>query len=341
MPIVEKHDVIVQAQSGTGKTGTFVIGSLQRIDPKILGPQVLTLSHTRELAQQTTEVYKELGRYLDYNYISCIGGNKISDTVSLLKENKPSVIIGTPGRLLHMIEEEILDAQNIQVVIIDEVDELLKDNFTEQFCPIMEAVNQKAQICTLSATMPKSIHEIITKFSRDPVNILVKKEQLTLSGIKQYYVNAEEDKYKYEILCDLYSKITIGKSIIYVNTKKRAEILKNCLDQDKFTASIIHGALESDQRKDIMSQFKTGNIRILISTDLTARGIDVKQVSLVINYDIPTDKETYIHRIGRSGRYGKLGTAINFSTKYDHVLLLELEKHYQTQIESLPEVISL
>ena len=209
-------------------------------------------------------------------------------------------------------------------------------SFENQMKMIISSIPKDSQICLFSATMPREILEITKIFMNDPKMILVKQEDVTLDGIKQYYYNAEKEKYKYDILCDIYNKISINQSIIYVNTKQKANKLKNMLEEDGFTVSVIHSDMQSFERESIMKDFRSGKSRILLSTDLLSRGIDVQQISIVINYDIPNNKECYIHRIGRSGRYGRKGVAINLTTDDDNWKISELVNHYDTKIDELP-----
>ncbi|GMF82253.1 unnamed protein product [[Candida] boidinii] len=188
--------------------------------------------------------------------------------------------------------------------------------------------------------MPQDVLEVTTKFMRDPVRILVKKDQLTLEGIKQFFVNVDEEQYKFECLCDLYDSISVTQAVIFCNTRRKVETLTQQLTENDFTVSAIHSDLSQQERDTIMQEFRSGSSRILIATDLLARGIDVQQVSLVINYDLPSNKENYIHRIGRGGRFGRKGVAINLLTNDDVPMLREIERFYSTQIDEMPATIT-
>merc|ERR1711934_1105980 len=192
------------------------------------------------------------------------------------------------------------------------------------------------QVCLFSATMPPEILDMTKKFMRNPIRILVKKDELTLEGIQQFYVAAEREDWKLDILCDLYETMNITQSIIYCNTRRKADYIETEMSKRDFTVSVIHAALDHDERSLVMKQFRSGSSRVLISTDLLARGIDVQQISLVINYDLPSNTENYLHRIGRSGRFGRKGFAINFVTNSDVRTMKEIERFYDTQIEELP-----
>lgn len=329
-------DVIGQAQSGTGKTATFTISLLQRIDTTKNELQGLVLAPTRELAQQIHKVILALGEYLKVKVHACVGGTNVQEDMAILKEGV-HVVVGTPGRVYHMISEEILNTETIKILVIDEADEMLSRGFKEQIYAIFKCLPEDMQVCLFSATMPPEVLEITQKFMREPIRILVKKEELTLEGIKQFYIAVQRDDWKLETLCDLYKTLTITQCVIFCNSKQRVEWLAKEMNERNFTVSCMHGDMEPDQRELIMKEFRSGSSRVLIATDLLARGIDVHHVSLVINYDLPRHKENYLHRIGRSGRYGRKGVAINFVSRDDVRSMREIERFYNTQIEEMPE----
>lgn len=335
LPVMQKHDIIAQSQSGTGKTGTFVIGTLQRIDESIDGCQAIIIAHTKELAEQIHRVCMEIGKYTKINPVLCIGGTNIHDAKMQLKTGT-TMVVGTPGRIIDMIERKFLQTRAIQLMILDEADEMLSPGFQTQIQNIIKKIPQTSQICIFSATLPQDVLDITKKFLRNPISIRIRHEDLTLEGIKQYYIGVEE-RHKFGTFCDLYEKMLVGQSIIYVNTKRKADILKQNLEENDFTISVMHSNLTAIERSNIMKDYRSGKSRILISTDLLARGIDIQQVSVVINYDLPTNKENYLHRIGRSGRYGRKGKAINFVTSDDFWKIEELETFFETQIKEMPE----
>ena len=339
-PIIKGHDLIAQAQSGTGKTGTFSIGLLQKIDETKHYCQAIVVSPTRELAEQINFVILSLSAYLKIGTALCTGGRDIKIAINKLK-NGAQVVVGTPGRIINMIEKGLIHTKYIRILVVDEADELLSDSFIPQIKKIVEFIPKESQICLFSATMPYDKFEITKHFLNDPKIILVKKEELSLDGIKQFYIDVLEEDYKFDTLCDLYEKIILNQSMIYVNTKKRANWLKEQLENTKFTVSVIHSSLSPLDRTQIMNSFRNGKTRILISTDLLARGIDVQHVSVVLNYDIPKDKANYIHRIGRSGRFGRKGVAINFVTRRDFRLMKDIESYYKTPIATMPKDIQL
>jgi translation initiation factor 4A len=337
--IMANKDVIAQSQSGTGKTGAFVIGAIQKIDESVKGCQACILAHTRELAQQIHEVCKNLSVYTNIGSVLCIGGQDIRETKTEL--SKGAVIaVGTPGRIIDLIKKGFLSTRLLQMLIIDEADEMLSYSFQEQIKTIIKYIPNAAQICLFSATLSTQVLELTKRFMRDPINILIEPENLTLEGIKQFYINVETELWKFETFCDIFDIISVSQTIVYVNTIKRSEELKRQLEEKHFTVSLIHSDMPINERIKIMKEFRSGTSRILISTDLLARGIDVQQISIVINYDFPrnkTFKESYLHRIGRSGRFGKKGIAVNLITKYDQTNLAELREYYKTNIEAMPD----
>jgi len=338
-PMILGKDIIAQAQSGTGKTGSFVIGSLQKVDETLKATQVLIIAHTHELVRQSSEVITEISKYMDITSMEVVGGTNVEECKRNLNRS-PQIVIGTPGRVLDMIQRKYLYTDKIHTLVFDEADEILSFGFKETIYQIIQYISDKTQMCLFSATIPQDILELSESFMREPEKILVNKEQLTLEGIVQYYVNLRQSEWKYDVLKDLYETINISQCIIYINSRNRLMEIYNQLMKDEFPVGCIHGELDSRQRKEVMEQFKSGHTRILLSTDLLSRGIDIQQLSLVINYDLPKSKETYIHRIGRSGRYGRKGVAINLTTDRDIQYMKEIESFYDTQILEMPQNIS-
>jgi len=334
-PVLDGRDTIGQAQSGTGKTATFVIGSLQRIDFGAKNCQALILAPTRELAQQIHKVVLALGDYLKVRCHACIGGTSVRDDIDRLREGQ-HVVVGTPGRVYDMISKRHLRIDDLLTFVCDEADEMLSRGFKDQIYDIFKTMPPNVQVCLFSATMPPEILDMTTKFMRDAVRILVKKDELTLEGIRQFYVAIEKEEWKLDTLCDLYETLTITQAIIYCNTRRKVDFLADQMTKRDFTVSTMHADLDQKERDLIMREFRSGSSRVLISTDLLARGIDVQQVSLVINFDLPQNMENYLHRIGRSGRFGRKGVAINFVTNSDVRTMKDIEKYYHTQIEEMP-----
>jgi len=339
IPVVRGHDTIAQAQSGTGKTATFSIAALEKIDSDIPDCQVLILAPTRELAQQIHKVLNALGVYMNVNSHACVGGTAVRQDIEILQKGV-QIVVGTPGRVNDMINRNALRLEKLKIFCLDEADEMLSRGFKDQIYDVFQYLPSEVQVCLFSATMPNEILHMTKRFMRKPVRILVKKEQLTLDGIKQFYVGVERESWKLDTLCDLYETLTIVQAIIYCNTRRKVEWLTEKMCQRDFTVSSMHGDMEMPKRQLIMKEFRSGSSRVLITTDLLARGIDVQQVSLVINYDLPTNRENYIHRIGRSGRFGRKGVAINFVTQEDVKQLREIEQFYNTQIEEMPMDVS-
>merc|ERR1711935_515142 len=335
VPIVKGFDTIAQAQSGTGKTATFTIGVLERVDLKMKACQALILAPTRELANQSHKVVCSIGDYLNIIAHACIGGTKVADDIDMLRRGV-HVVAGTPGRVFDMIERRALDVRNVKVFVLDEADEMLSRGFTDQIYGIFKKLPETVQVGLFSATMPEEVLEMTGKFMNDPKRILVKRDELTLEGIKQFYVAVEREEWKLDTLCDLYETLTITQAIIYCNARRKVDWLTDKMSQRDFTVSAMHGEMNQTERELIMTEFRSGSSRVLVSTDLLARGIDVYQVSLVINYDLPSNRENYIHRIGRSGRFGRKGVAINFVTNEDVGILREIETFYNTKIEEMP-----
>jgi len=334
-PILDGRDTIGQAQSGTGKTATFVIGVLQRIDYNLKACQGLILAPTRELANQIQKVALALGDYNNVRCHACIGGTSVRDDMDKLRDGQ-HIIVGTPGRVFDMIGKRYLRVDDLITFVLDEADEMLSRGFKDQIYDIFKTLPPNVQVCLFSATMAPEILDLTTKFMRDAVRILVKKDELTLEGIRQFYVAIEKEEWKLDTLCDLYETLTITQAIIYCNTRRKVDFLADQLSKRDFTISTMHAELDQKERDLVMREFRSGSSRVLISTDLLARGIDVQQVSLVINFDLPQNMENYLHRIGRSGRFGRKGVAINFVTNQDVRTMKDIERYYHTQIEEMP-----
>jgi len=335
VPIITGRDVIAQAQSGTGKTATFSIGVLQSIDTTVRETQALILSPTRELAQQIQKVCLSLGSYMNVQVHSCIGGKSVGEDIKKL-EYGVHVVSGTPGRVFDMISRRSLRTRNIKLLVLDEADEMLNKGFKEQIYDVYRYLPPATQVVVVSATLTNDVLEMTKKFMTDPIRILVKRDELTLEGIKQYFVAVEKEEWKFDTLCDLYDTLTITQAVIFCNTRRKVEWLTDKMRKANFTVSSMHGEMPQTERDEIMKQFRSGDSRVLITTDVWARGIDVQQVSLVINYDLPNNRELYIHRIGRSGRFGRKGVAINFVKSDDINTLRDIEQFYATQIDEMP-----
>ena len=272
---------------------------------------------------------------MDINIAKVIGGTNISESSYELSKN-PEVIIGTPGRLLDMINRGHIVPDSFSMLIFDEADEILSKGFKDNIYNIVRVLPKTTQICLFSATLPDEILSITDKFMNEPIKILVKNEELTLDGIQQYFVTVKNRDWKYDIITDLYDAISVNQCIIYINNKNKIVEVYDKLLYANYPVSYITGDRTTEERKETMEDFRNGKIRILLSSDLLSRGIDIQQLSLVINYDIPRDKETYIHRIGRSGRYGRKGVAINLIHESEILNLEEIQKFYNTKINEMP-----
>jgi translation initiation factor 4A len=359
-PLLEGKDVIAQAQSGTGKTGTFTLGILGRIDSSLPHVQALVLAPTRELANQIGTVISAIGSYTGVGVHCCVGGTRVRDDIETLRHGisdpaagftarrRPvQVVVGTPGRVYDMMNRGALQTSRLRILVLDEADQMLDAGFKEQIRAIFtgEGMDPRTftgmpkdmQVGLFSATITPDALEIAQSFmSADAVYIPIKTEEITLEGIKQYYVNVTKDEWKLDTLCDIYEAITITQAIIYCAKRRTVDWLTEQMRSRDFTVSATHGEMDATERETIMDEFRAGSSRVLITTDLMARGIDVQQVSLVINYDLPDDLANYIHRIGRSGRHGRKGAAINFVTDRDIHRLGEIQAYYSTHIDELP-----
>jgi translation initiation factor 4A len=337
VPMMTGRDILAQSQSGTGKTGTFVIGSLSCIDPKIHAPQVLVLSPVRELAQQTEKVAAAIGSYMGLKTLAAVGGTQVRMDIAALRGGA-QFITGTPGRIYDLIRRGDLALDNMKYIILDEADQMLEDLFQEQVkCILGFKFPASTHIALFSATMSTEVVEIADRFLQDPVKILLPADKVTLQGIKQFYVEVEREDWKFDVLTDIYQHLHINQALIYVNKRQKAEWLAKKMSDAGFTLECIHGEMDVAERKKRMQDFRAGGVRVLISTDLLARGIDVQQVSIVINYELPMQRENYIHRIGRSGRFARKGVAINLLTKDEIAMKEDIEKSYSTKIVELPE----
>lgn len=340
VPLVRGFDLIAQSQSGTGKTGAFSIGLLERIDPKVLRTQVLVLEPTRELAQQTADVISALGIHLDVLVLAAIGGTRVSEQAALLRKGV-HVVAGTPGRIQDLLRRGLLVLDDLKLIVLDEADEMLSHGFLESVKEVIGIVPKECQIGLFSATFPPEVLDITERFMRDPLRIVLPKDEVTLEGIRQYHIYVEREEYKLDTLLDLYDRLSVSQSVVFVNTRRKVDWLADALDKQDFTVDCIHSDLSPADRTKVMQNFREGRSRILIATDLIARGVDVGGVGFVVNFDLTRNFENYIHRIGRSGRFGRKGLAINFVVKNEVGLLKELQAFYNTEIPELTSDFSL
>ncbi len=349
--ITSRQDCIIQAQSGTGKTGTFVIGILQNLDYALAATQVIVLSPTRELADQTYKVLTAISQYCKIKAALCVGQMRLDEQV-----NECHVIVGTTGRVLDCIERKLFNVAAVRMLVIDEADEMLSQGFKEQIEEIYRhlpkdpdassssssSLQQQLQVCLLSATLAPDIMTSASDITRHPLHVLIKQEFVTLKGISQFFVNCVREDYKLDTLLDIYTRYMCTQSIVYVNSKQKCCWLASELIRKNHTVLFMDSSMTQKDRSRIMDQFRQGTCRILITTNLLSRGIDVQGVNLVINFDLPGSNniESYVHRIGRCGRYGRKGVAINFITPNDFYIIQNIRKYYSTEINELPEDIS-
>lgn len=337
-PLMKGRDIIAQAQSGTGKTATFSIGGLTHIDTSLNEIQMVVLSPTRELTSQIATVIQSIGSSMpNLRVNTLIGGSPVSVDIKQIQDNMPQIIVGCPGRVYDLCGRRQLQLSSVKIFILDEADEMLSHGFKRQIYEIYQYLPSIVQVALFSATLPPYIYDTASKFMKEPVNITVKAEQLTLEGIAQYYIALDNNEQKYDTLVDLYNLMPVSQCIIYTNHINTVDNLYTHLKQQDFPVCKIHSSMEKEDREKSILEFKQGTYRLLISSDITARGIDIQQVSVVINYDLPMNVHTYLHRIGRGGRWGRKGMGINMVTRRDINMLKEIEQFYSTQINELPE----
>ena len=339
--ITSRKDCILQSQSGTGKTATYLLGTLQNLDENIPYIQSVIITPTRELAEQVYEVGNNLCKYTNIKISLCVGGTSISTFKK--KAKRSHLIIGTIGRIYHMMEENVFNLAELKQLTLDEADNLLAKNYSNKVFDMIKQTEGTCQKCFLSATVNKNLREVAKKLLEEPEMVLLKKEEVQVKAIKNFYLDTEEEEYKFDTLIDLYQIISTSHTMIFCNSINKIEFVKNKLEEEGFPTTTIHGGLDQSERSKIVNEFRDGKTRILLTTDLLARGIDIPEVKLVINYDLPKNHETFIHRIGRSGRFGKKGVSITFVKMEDYKDKKNFESlitHYDLNMEEVPENIS-
>ncbi|KAK9829115.1 hypothetical protein WJX72_003969 [[Myrmecia] bisecta] len=330
------RDILARAKNGTGKTAAFTIPTLERLDTSRNEIQAVILVPTRELALQTSQVAKELGKHLGVEVMVTTGGTSLRDDIMRLYATV-HMVVATPGRLLDLAGKGVAKLQNCKMLVMDEADKLL----SEEFQPIIEQLigflPPERQICLYSATFPVTVKQFKEKFLKKPfiVNLM---EELTLKGITQYYAFVEE-KQKVHCLNTLFSKLQINQSIIFCNSVNRVELLAKKITELGYSCFYIHAKMLQSHRNRVFHDFRNGNCRNLVSSDLFTRGIDIQAVNVVINFDFPRNSETYLHRVGRSGRFGHLGLAVNLITYEDRFNLYRIEQELGTEIKPIPPTI--
>lgn len=333
--VCEGIDVVGQAQTGTGKTAAYTIPMLMKIDPQIKKPQAIVLCPTRELAVQVAEEIRKLAKYMsDIKVLPVYGGQEIVRQIKSLKTGV-QIIVGTPGRVMDHMRRKTVKFNNINMVILDEADEMLDMGFREDMETILTETPEDRQTVMFSATMPKAIMDIARNFQKDARIIKVVRKELTVSNIEQFYYEVRP-KNKTEVLCRLIDIYNPRLSVVFCNTKRQVDELISELKGRGYFADGIHGDMKQQQRDRVMDDFRSGKVDILIATDVAARGIDVDDVDMVFNYDIPQDEEYYVHRIGRTGRAGRSGMALSFISGKEVYKLKDIERYCKTKILAKP-----
>ena len=329
-------DVIGQAQTGTGKTASFGIPVLHKVDPNNKKTQVIILSPTRELAIQVSEEIRKLSKYMHgVKILPVYGGQDINRQIKALKGGA-QIIIGTPGRVMDHLRRKTIRCEAVNTIVLDEADEMLNMGFREDIETILEYIPEEGrQTVLFSATMPKPILDITKKYQHDAVTIKVVKKELTVPSIEQYYYDVKR-KDKTEVLTRLLDYYNPKLSLVFCNTKKMVDELSEELKSRGYMAEGLHGDMKQAQRDRVMKAFRSGRVEILIATDVAARGIDVDDVEAVFNYDIPQDDEYYVHRIGRTGRAGREGIAFNFVVGREVYKLRDIQRYCKTKIIPMP-----
>ena len=329
--ILKGVDLIGQAQTGTGKTCAFGIPAIEMLDTNSEGIQVLILSPTRELAIQISEELRDVSKYKEgVRILPVYGGQPIDRQIAALKK-RPQIIIGTPGRIMDHMRRRTLKLSDLKMIILDEADEMLNMGFREDIDIILEKVPVEKQTILFSATMPKEILDLSSKYLKNPLHIKAAHKQMTVPGIEQLYLEVSQSS-KLEILSRLIDANGIGLSLVFCNTKRQVDELTSSLQSRGYSAEALHGDMRQEQRNKVMSKFKKGLIDILIATDVAARGIDVDNVEAVFNYDLPSDEEYYVHRIGRTGRAGKTGKSYTFVVGREIHKLKEIQRYTKSTI---------
>ena len=330
------RDVLARAKNGTGKTGAYTIPVVERIDPTKNAIQAVILVPTRELALQTSAICMELSKHIHLRVMVTTGGTSLREDISRLQE-VVHIIIATPGRLLDLINKEIAKLDACRVIVLDEADKLLSQDFNHLLDDLIRHLPQDRQIMLYSATFPLTVDDFIKKHMRNPYEINLM-EELTLKGITQYYAFVQE-RQKVHCLNTLFSKLQINQSIIFCNSTQRVELLAKKITDLGYSCYYIHSKMRQDHRNRVFHDFRTGLCRNLVCSDLFTRGIDIQAVNVVINFDFPKLSETYLHRIGRSGRFGHYGIAISLITYEDRFSLHKIEQELGTEIQPIPKQI--
>jgi len=330
------RDILARAKNGTGKTGAYTIPILEQIDPTKDIIQGMIVVPTRELALQTSQIAIELGQHIGIKVMVTTGGTNLKDDIMRLYE-KVHLVVATPGRILDLMEKQVADVSNCRILVLDEADKLLSQDFKGMLDRVISHLPRERQILLFSATFPLTVESFMKKHLKDPYEINLM-DELTLKGITQFYAFVQE-KQKVHCLNTLFSKLRINQSIIFCNSTQRVELLAKKITELGYSCYYIHAKMAQAHRNRVFHDFRDGNCRNLVCSDLFTRGIDIQAVNVVINFDFPKMAETYLHRIGRSGRFGHLGIAINLITYDDRFSLHRIEQELGTEIKPIPKVI--
>lgn len=336
VPVIKGQDVIAQAAAGSGKTTALAMCALQMTNRDNRETQMLILSPNRELAVQTQGQCQLMGADMGVSSHACVGGKSVAEDARRL-DNGVHIVSGTPGRVFDMIRQRKLLTSGIKCLVLDEADEMLSRGFRQQIHDIFRVLPARCQVVLVSATVPGEVLELTKQFMTDPIRILIPRDEIAADSIKQFFVSVEKEEWKYDTLCDLYDSMMIAHAVIFCNTRKKVEWLASKLTAHNYSVSAMHGDMQQGERDEIMRHFRDGKSRILISTDLWSRGIDVQQVSLVLNYDVPTARENYIHRVGRCGRFGRPGVAVTFVKSNEMGMIRDIEQFYGLNISEMPQ----
>lgn len=327
-------DIIGQAQTGTGKTAAFALPILQNLDPEAGTVQSLVLAPTRELALQVSQAFEEYGKFLNVKVLAVYGGQAYDRQIRALRRGV-DIVVGTPGRLIDLMDRNVLDLSAVRTVVLDEADEMLSMGFVEDIETILKTTPATRQTALFSATLPPAIRSLANTYMRDPQSVTVQRKQLTVSTIEQrYYLINEHDKLA--ALTRLFEMEEITSSIIFVRTRISAGELANELTVRGFPAEALHGDLSQDAREQVLNRFRQNQIKVLVATDVAARGLDIDDISHVFNFDLPLDPEVYVHRVGRTGRAGKSGLAITLVTPAEQWRMRKIEAFTKQPVLRMP-----
>lgn len=331
-------DCILQSQSGTGKTAMYLLGVMNRLTEEETSCQGIIITPTRELASQVYDVACNLAKYTNFKVVKCIGGTDVQQNKTDLKS--AALIIGTLGRINHMINDKKINVYKLKFIVLDEADELLSDGVTDKLQVLFDKLPSGIQVILISATMSMEVFNASKQFMHDPIKVLLKNNEVIVDLISQFYLDVETEELKFDTLLDLYNLVSTSQAIIFCNTIRKVEWLEQNLKENNFPITVIHSNMTQAERDNVVKEFRDGKTRLLLTTDLLSRGIDIPQVNMVINYDLPSNKETYVHRIGRCGRFDKTGVAITMvkmSDAMDVKTFNKMKHFYKMNIKELPD----